>query len=146
MLRRLKTASTSVNKLGNGITTDKQLAHALKDLPGFRGVYDRVDFFKHYPRMMPGDSVIVNLDPKYVNGGTHWVAVRISSDGQNILYKDSFGAPPPEAFYRNLGRIVLYGTNVFQSLDEQNCGKRSADFLVKLATASDDKKMFYQIA
>lgn len=144
MLRRL--ANDRVKKLGDKITTNIQLEEALRDLPGFRGTYDRVNFFRAYPSMQAGDSAIINLDPQYKRGGTHWVALRISTDGTTILYKDSFGAPPPEAFYRNLGRPVLYGNRIEQGLNEQNCGKRSAKFLAELAAAADDKKMFYRLA
>lgn len=148
MLKRLySNTSDRVKKLGDKITTSEQLETALKDLPGFRGTYDRVGFFKAYPHFVAGDSAIINLDPRYKNGGTHWVAIRISTDGTTILYKDSFGAPPPEAFYKNLGRPVLYGNSIFQKLTEQNCGKRSAEMLTSLSDAKkDDISLFYRIA
>lgn len=133
-------------QLGNGITTDRQLKKAMKKTPGFRGVYDRVGFFKIYPKMKAGDSVIINLDPHYQRGGSHWVALRVSNDNQYILYKDSFGVPPPEAFYRDLGRTVLYGTKIDQKMDEFNCGKRAAQLLQILASTTDDKKRFAQLA
>lgn len=133
-------------QLGNGITTDKQLKKAMAKTPGFLGVYDRLGFFKIYNKMKAGDSVIINLDPHYLNGGSHWVALRISNDDKYILYKDSFGVPPPEAFYRDLGRTVLYGTKIDQKLDEYNCGKRAAMLLQTLAKAIDDKKTFASLA
>jgi hypothetical protein len=140
MLKRLAS-------LGNGITTDKQLESVMKHLPGFKGVFDRVEFFKIYPQMRAGDSVILNLDPNYSRNGTHWVALKISHDGNMIFYKDSFGAPPSEDFYRNLGRTVLYGTKIYQGINEQNCGRYAAEFLTALITSGrNDKKMFERIA
>lgn len=124
--------------MGNGITTDVQLANwGTKNIPGFRGVFSR-DKIEHIcPQLQPGDSIIVNLDAGYKRGGTHWVALRMSSEAPIVYYKDSFGAPPPKDINKYCGdRGVVYGNRIYQKLSEENCGQRSLRFLQSMNDAA----------
>ncbi len=129
-----------MRKLGNGITTDVQLADwGRKHIPGFRGVFSRDRLADICPRLLPGESVVFNLDPGYKRGGTHWVAVRASSEAPIIYYKDSFGAPPPDGIVGCCGgRGVIYGNRINQRLAEDNCGQRALKFLYSMAEAAAD--------
>lgn len=121
------------NELPNEVLSDYDLRKwCEKNVPGFIGVYDRTQFPRLYPQMGAGESAIINLDPGYKNGGTHWVAIRVSSEAPIVYYKDSFGAPCPTDVVdavENSGRGLLYGNNVDQKIEEVNCGKRAAYFL-----------------
>lgn len=124
--------------LGNGITTDTQLAdYGTKHIPGFRGVFSRDQMKDICSRLGPGESVILNLDPGYSRGGTHWVALRVSIEAPIVYYKDSFGAPPPNDIagcFEGLG--VVYGNRIYQKLSEQNCGQRALKFLQSMQAAA----------
>jgi hypothetical protein len=88
--------------------------------------------------MGAGGSAIVNLDPGYKRGGTHWVAVRVSRWAPIVFYKDSFGAPPPSDVVRAVrasGLGLVYGNRINQKLREVNCGKRAAEWLYDLEHA-----------
>jgi hypothetical protein len=95
---------------------------------------------------MPGSSVIINLDPHYANGGTHWVALRISNIAPLVYYKDSFGAPPPADIVKVIktppARGFIYGNRIYQGLEEENCGKRAAYFLRDMARAPKEIDYF----
>jgi hypothetical protein len=111
---------------------------AAANVPGYRGSVDRTRFAAVYPTMAPGESIILNLDPKYKHGGTHWVALRASAYAPLVYYKDSYGAPPPtdvSGAVAGSGRGLVYGNRVTQKLREVNCGKRSAEFLRDMAAA-----------
>jgi len=130
------------NELGNKITTDIQLRDwGQRNIPGFRGVYSRDQISRVCPSLYPGESIIINLDPKYQQGGTHWVALRVSSEAPIVYYKDSFGAPPPSniASYCG-GRGLVYGNRIYQKLSEENCGQRALAFLGSMQMAADDGK------
>jgi hypothetical protein len=92
--------------------------------------------------MRPGDSVVLNLDPHYEHGGTHWVAARISSEAPIVYYFDSFGFPPPMEVVNAArpGRGILYADSKRQKINESNCGFRAAQFLEKLYDGSTQKK------
>ena len=136
--------------LHDGITTDEDLRNwGRKHIPGFVDVISRTSFFNLYPRMKPGQSLIINLDPNYENGGTHWTALRVSSESPTVLYKDSFGLPPPQDVTNSIHglpvengapRGVIYGNRIYQKLDESNCGKRAAYWLADMARCAKKKK------
>ncbi len=134
---------THPKKLPNTITTDTQLDNwCVRWVPGYRGSISQSDFKAVYPTMTGGESIIINLDAYYKNGGTHWVALRLSSEAPIIYYKDSFGAPPPVAIVSTVDttrplRGLIYGNRINQHLSEDNCGKRAAVFLKKMATAAE---------
>lgn len=132
------TDNNNNNTLSNEITTDRELNDwGNRNIKGFSGVYSRTEFPNVYPFMGPGDSVIINLDPAYSTGGTHWVALRASSEAPIVYYKDSFGAPPPQDIVSTIqDRGLMYCNNIDQKLDEQNCGKRSARFLWRMAKSA----------
>jgi hypothetical protein len=136
-MRSKKRTNTS---LGNGITTDVQLAGwGHKHIPGFRGVYSRDEISRICPMLRAGESVILNLDPRYSRGGSHWVALRVSSEAPIVYYKDSFGAPPPDSLdIACSGRGILYGNRVYQKITEQNCGQRALRFLSSMQRAAED--------
>ena len=126
------------SSLGNGITSDKQLDKWCHDnVPGYAGAIDRTEFSRLYKSMGAGQSAIINLDPHYSTGGTHWVAIRISSEAPVAYYKDSFGGPPPQDIVDSINdRGLIYGNRIYQDLDEDNCGRRAAHFLRDMARAS----------
>ena len=132
----------SRRELGNGITTDIQLAQwGQKNIRGFKGVYSRDKIEQVCPKLQQGESIILNLDPKYSQGGSHWVALRVSSEAPIVYYKDSFGAPPPKNITSACtGRGVVYGNRIYQKLSEQNCGQRALRFLSSMQSAADDGK------
>lgn len=132
-------------ELGNGVLSDHQLDKwSYKNIPGYRGTINRSQFRNLYEHMGPGDSTIINLDPHYKHGGTHWVALRISNSAPLVYYKDSFGAPPPKDISEVInihGRHgLIYGNRINQKLKEENCGKRSAEFLRNMYIASKKNK------
>jgi hypothetical protein len=114
-------------------TTDKQLRDwGNSYIKGFKGVVARSHINELYPPEYPmerGSSCILNLDyGDYVNGGTHWVAMRVSSETPRILYIDSFGEPPcrdvtNRALKDSLG--VYYPDISYQTKEQTNCGQRS---------------------
>src|SRR6185436_20747638 len=117
--------------LPNKTTSDVQLFKwCNKHVDGFVDVINRKEIF-YYTNMKPGQSLIINLDPDYKRSGTHWVALRVSSESPYLVfYKDSFGAPPPEDVIKaakQMNRILIYGNNINQKLKETNCGKRAAE-------------------
>ncbi len=130
------------DELDNNVTSDIQLnTWGSKHIPKFRGTIDQSQFDNVYKQMKMGESVIINLDPKYKHGGTHWVAVRLSSEAPLVYYKDSFGGPPPTEIIKAIGnsipgRGLVYGNRITQKMDEENCGKRAAHFLAEMAGAA----------
>lgn|SRR5678810_246517 len=128
------------NRLPKKVTTDTQLREwGIKNIPGFIDVISRSEFSGIYPRMAAGDSVIINLDPGYKSGGTHWVALRVSSEAPLVYYKDSFGAPPTIDVSRVItDRGLIYGNRIYQKIRETDCGRRAAEFLYGLARAATE--------
>jgi hypothetical protein len=136
-----KAAVDEIHGLKNTLTDDQYLARwGRKYIPGFRGVMSYTEFKS--ARIRPGDSVIVNLDPGWSQGGTHWTALRRSSESPVWIYKDSFGAPPPRGLIAEVKRsadpTILYGTNINQKIDASNCGKLALSWLKVLADAAAD--------
>ena len=127
--------------LGNGITTDRQLEEwGKKNIANFYGVINRSDFPRVYNLMKDGDSLIINLDPGYSKGGTHWVALRISSEAPVVFYKDSFGVAPPKDVQDTIkDRGLIYGNKKYQKIKEENCGRRASEFLYMMSDAADKK-------
>jgi len=129
---------SSEKSLSNKETTDVQLDEwCRQNVPGWAGVIDSAAFPEKYKTMIPGQSIIINLDPNYGRGGTHWVAFKISSEAPIAFYKDSFGGPPPQSVVDAVvgGRGLVYGNRIYQNLSEVNCGKRSAHFLKAISLA-----------
>ena len=126
-------------------TTDKELDQwGKKYIKGFKGVIARSDFDNLYPlneMMEPGSSCIINLDyGDYKRGGTHWTAVRVSDETPQLLYFDSFGAPPPkDVTIRALAdcRGVSYPDIVYQGEDQKNCGQRALSALFFMADEAE---------
>jgi hypothetical protein len=127
-----------IRRLKNGITSDTELDRWCREnVTGFAGVISRTEFGRAYPRLRGGQSLIINLDPDYARGGTHWVALRISSEAPLVYYKDSFGAPPAADIVRQIkDRGLVYGNRIYQKLREDNCGRRAAEFLRDIAAAA----------
>lgn len=143
----MQVISTIPNKnLPDTLTSDDQLRRWCQEyVPGFVDVIDRTQFPKYYNNMKPGDSLIINLDPGYKHGGTHWTAIRISSEAPVVYYKDSFGAPCPTEVidaikHSDNPRGLVYGNKIYQRLHEVNCGKRSAYFLRDMSKAQKSGK------
>lgn len=117
------------NLPNNRETSDHELdAYGYDHIPGYRGAINRNDFPRAIKKMAPGDSCVINLDPEWKHGGSHWTAVRLSSEAPIVLYVDSFGAPPPTPVTkaaRRAGLGVLYADTQRQDLNEVNCGPRS---------------------
>lgn len=127
-------------------TSDRELAAwGKRYIPGFRGVRARSAFTQLFPnnKAIPlGASAILNLDRgNYERGGTHWVAVRRSSEQPLLLYVDSFGFPPPRevtlrAYREGLG--VQYPDIQHQAEADVNCGPRALAALFTLSDAASD--------
>jgi hypothetical protein len=129
---------------GDRLTSDQELdAWGRANIPGFLGVVSRTDFGRLYPEgkpMAPGTSCVLNLDPGYSHGGSHWVGVRVAESQPLVLYSDSFGLPPPREVTlrgRRDGRGILYPDVQYQDMDEVNCGPRA---LAALKLLSDGAK------
>ena len=137
------------NKLSDRVLSNIDLDKwCRRNVPGFVGVINRSEFENYYKKMKSGDSLIINLDPEYSRGGTHWTALRVSSEAPIVYYKDSFGAPCPDEIIdtinrhriNNIPRGLIYGNRIYQKLSEVNCGKRAAYFLRDMAQCSAHKK------
>jgi hypothetical protein len=138
-----RNTSKSLPLLPDSITNDMQLRNWCRDyVPGFVDVIDRTQFEKYYRNMKPGESLIINLDPGYKQGGTHWTALRISSEAPLVYYKDSFGAPCPKEIIDNVkkygNRGLIYGNRINQKTHEDNCGKRASYFLRDMAKCANN--------
>ncbi len=136
------------NSLSNKVLSDEDIrSWCRQHVPGFVDVFDRSQFAGTYQKMKPGSSAVLNLDPGYSQGGTHWVAVRVSSEAPIVYYKDSFGAPCPTDVVDAVeasGRGLLYGNNMDQKIEEVNCGRRAAYFLRDMAkSAAQGKEIEY---
>ena len=86
------------------------------NIPNFRGVFLRDELPKK-----PGwnECGILNLDDS--NGvGSHWVAFLKS--GNEKIYFDSYGLPPPLELIKYLRRPVLYNSERIQPDNEVFCG------------------------
>lgn len=132
----------SHNSLPNRVLSDVDIrTWCQNNVPGFIDVIDRTQFPNYYNRMKPGDSLIINLDPGYKHGGTHWTALRVGSEAPIVYYKDSFGAPCPTEIITSVRsgsnhRGLVYGNKINQKLKEVNCGRRSAYFLRDMANCA----------
>lgn len=136
------------NQLPNRVLYDDELARwSEQNVPGFAGVWSRSDIGRVLPKMNGGASVILNMDPKYSKGGTHWVALRVSKYSPLVYYKDSFGAPPPNdvvAAIKGRGLGLLYGNRINQQLREVNCGKRAAEWLAAMENAGPQEIYYFE--
>lgn len=133
--------------IGNGITTADELMFAA---PWLKGVYSSDEFARNYHRFKAGDSMIVNLDAGWRRGGTHWIPVKISDDDGFVLYKDSFGYPPPTNICIAVSeghprRKLLYSDSKLQRVKEENCGQRAILILKKMNDSPDDIGTFRQM-
>lgn len=126
-----------MRKLSNKVLSDVELDEWCRaHVPQFVGVIDRTQFPTYFKNMQSGDSIIINLDPGYETGGTHWTALRISSEAPLVYYKDSFGAPCPAEVIDSVGETgmgLVYGNKINQKLHQNNCGKRAAEFLYEMS-------------
>jgi len=143
----------------NRETSDTELdAWGRQYIPGFLGVCSRTEFADIYPGgapMEPGSSCIVNLDPGYAHGGSHWVGVRVARDAPLLLYFDSFGLPPPREVSlrgrregrgtQERARGTIYSDIRYQQYPEVNCGPRALAALHYLATAPDELEAFAEL-
>lgn len=131
-------------RIKNSITSDEYLNRiGRENISGFRGVYSRDKAAKLIPKMKPGQSLIINLDPKYSFGGSHWTAIRKSTESPIYMYADSFGAGPPEdvrGAALSTGRGLVYSNRIHQKISEKNCGKRALLWLMLMADAGQLKK------
>lgn len=109
------------------------------NIVGYKGCYSRTDIEKIFDEMKPGNSFIINLDPHYKHGGTHWTALRLSSEAPLVLYRDSFGFPPPQEVVNIIKKHklgLLYSDDMLQKKNEKNCGWHSAQFLKHMDEAA----------
>ena len=129
-----------MKRLSNNELTDVELRNwCNRYINGFVDVINRSEFPDVFEGLKSGESVIINLDPNYENGGTHWVALRMSSEAPLVFYKDSFGAPCPTEIIDSVkksGLGLIYGNKITQKISQSNCGKRSAEFLYNMDKAS----------
>lgn len=137
-----------MKNLPNRVLYDDEINRWCKaNVGGWRGIYSRTDAGRILPEMMKGQGVIFNLDPKYSQGGTHWVALRRSAYAPLIFYKDSFGAPPPRDIVeatRKSGLGLIYGNRIKQKNKEVNCGKRAAEWLQAMDAAGPNELYYFE--
>lgn len=142
------TPKNTTKLLPNRILYDDEItAWCKKNVPGWHGIYSRTDIGRVLPALEPGAGVILNLDPKYSQGGTHWVALRVSKYAPLVYYKDSFGAPPPNdvvAATRASGLGLIYGNRINQKIKEVNCGKRAAEWLANMDAAGPAEMYYFE--
>lgn len=134
----------NLNRETNAVELD-EWGH--EHIPGFLGVVPRDELDELYPRgqpMEPGSSCVINLDfGDYERGGTHWVAMRVSSESPNVMYCDPFGLAPPEPVVLRANRDGrgLWWTDVQQQGNtEVNCGPRALAVLYTLADSAKKNK------
>ena len=143
--RRLPNGTTRLP--GRALYDDELNTWGRENIPGYRGTYTRTDAEKIIPRLGAGQSVIINLDPHWKHGGTHWVALRVSEWAPLAYYKDSFGAPPPDDVRESVGRRglgLVYGNRIRQKLREENCGRRAAEWLQAMADAGPHEIAYFR--
>ena len=98
--------------------TNFEIQKYYKNEPRFNGVYSR----DNLPKIKDG-AYVINLD-EYSDIGTHWVALYVQNNNNNVIYFDSFGVEhiPKEirAFINNKN----IKTNIFriQAYDSIMCG------------------------
>lgn len=135
-------------RLPNRALYDDELDSWCRDnVPGYTGTHTRTDAARIVPKLQPGQSVIINLDPHWKQGGTHWVALRRSQYAPVAYYKDSFGAPPPEdvtAAVHRTGLGLVYGNRIKQKMREENCGRRAAEWLLAIAEAGPNEISWFR--
>ena len=104
--------------LPNHPLTNFELLDAAKKLniSNFRGVFSRDELPKKPRRTECG---VLNLDDS--NGsGSHWVV--FSKNGNEQIYFDSYGLPPPTELLQYLRGQVLYNSERIQPNNEVFCG------------------------
>ena len=105
--------------------TNFEIQQYYKNEPRFNGVYSR----DNLPKIKDG-AYLINLD-EYSDIGTHWVALYVQNNNNNVIYFDSFGVEhiPKEikAFINNKN----IKTNIFrvQEYDSIMCGYFYIDFI-----------------
>ena len=65
--------------------TNFEIPKYYQNEPRFNGVYSR----DNLPKIKDG-TYIINLD-EYSDIGTHWVALYVQNNNNNVIYFDSFG-------------------------------------------------------
>lgn len=85
-------------------------------------------------------SIVMNTE-NHLEGGDHWVAMRV--DSQTFMFLDSFGREPSDMSFPNdfrqtvkrmgQGRKLIYNTKLVQALDSNACGFHAIFFLDSLA-------------
>ena len=66
-------------------STNFEIQKYYQNEPRFNGVYSR----DNLPKIKDG-AYIINLD-EYSDIGTHWVALYVQNNNNNVIYFDSFG-------------------------------------------------------
>ena len=104
------------------ITTNIELDASAKKMKikTYKGIFMRNE---PLPELKLG-KYIFNLDDKE-KSGTHWVGLIVTTAGNNNLYFDSFGLPPPEEikeWCKSHGDDLYYSTIPIQDEDSSSCG------------------------
>ena len=98
--------------------TNFEIQKYYKNEPRFNGVYSR----DNLPKIKDG-AYIINLD-EYSDIGTHWVALWVNNNNNNMTYFDSFGV---ELIPKEIKKFInnkTIKTNIFgiQAYDSIMCG------------------------
>lgn len=102
---------------GLGMTTDSQLLE-LANRMGLPQI-NYIGFAEDLRRINNG-LTIINLGDDFI-GGTHWTI--FWADNDNLVYFDSYGAPPEDNILRYAGnRTVSYNEKQVQGYHEEFCG------------------------
>jgi len=124
--------------LPNKPLTNFELIEAAKKLniPNFRGVFLRDELPKKPRRNECG---ILNLNDSS-GRGSHWVV--FSKNGNEKIYFDSYGLPPPTELLKYLGDPVYYNSERIQPDNEVFCGHLC---LYVLKAIMNDGRKFQEI-
>jgi len=124
--------------LPNKPLTNFELIEAAKKLniPNFRGVFLRDELPKKPRRNECG---ILNLNDSS-GRGSHWVV--FSKNGNEKIYFDSYGLPPPTELLKYLGDPVYYNSERIQPDNEVFCGHLCLYVLKKIC---NDGRNFQEI-
>lgn len=84
------------------------------------------------PAKVSNGNYIINLQSSNTGNGTHWLALILK--GNESIFFDSFGAPPPieirDFVKKRKGSHLGYNNWIIQDLNSNNCGYFCISFLL----------------
>ena len=112
-----------------------------KNEPRFNGAYSR----DNLPKIKNG-AYVINID-EYSDIGTHWVALYVQNNNNNVIYFDSFGLEHIPKEIKTFINNKNIKTNIFriQSYDSIMCGYFCVgfiDFMLARKTLTEYTNLF----